>query len=81
MPVDSLNADKFDNEADTNISAINEVPEGWLGLDIAENTIKKFSEVIENSKTILWNGPMGVFEMEKFSRYNSCCKSHCSCNC
>lgn len=68
LPVDSLNADKFDNEADTNISAINEVPEGWLGLDIAENTIKKFSEVIENSKTILWNGPMGVFEMEKFSK-------------
>jgi phosphoglycerate kinase len=68
LPVDSLNADKFDNEADTNISAIDEVPEGWLGLDIAENTIKKFSEVIENSKTILWNGPMGVFEMEKFSK-------------
>lgn len=68
LPVDSLNADKFDNEANTNITAIDAVPEGWLGLDIAEKTIKKFSEVIENSKTILWNGPMGVFEMEKFSK-------------
>lgn len=68
LPVDSLNADKFENEASTNITAIDAVPEGWLGLDIAEKTIKKFSEVIENSKTILWNGPMGVFEMEKFSK-------------
>lgn len=68
LPVDSLNADKFDNEANTNVTAIDAVPDGWLGLDIAEKTIKKFSEVIENSKTILWNGPMGVFEMEKFSK-------------
>ena len=68
LPVDSLNADKFENEANTSITAIDAVPEGWLGLDIAEKTIKNFSEVIENSKTILWNGPMGVFEMEKFSK-------------
>ncbi len=68
LPVDSLNADKFDNEAATNVTDIDAVPDGWLGLDIADKTIKKFSEVIENSKTILWNGPMGVFEMEKFSK-------------
>jgi phosphoglycerate kinase len=68
LPVDSLNGDKFDNEANTNITAIDAVPDGWMGLDIAEKTIKKFTEVIENSKTILWNGPMGVFEMEKFSK-------------
>jgi phosphoglycerate kinase len=68
LPVDSLNADKFDNEANTNISAIDAVGDGWMGLDIAEKTIQKFSEVIGNSKTILWNGPMGVFEMEKFSK-------------
>ena len=68
LPVDSLNADKFDNEANTNITAIDAVPDGWMGLDIAEKTIQKFSEVIGNSKTILWNGPMGVFEMEKFSK-------------
>ncbi|MFN8211241.1 MAG: phosphoglycerate kinase [Bacteroidales bacterium] len=67
LPVDSLNGDKFDNEASTSVTAVDKVPEGWMGLDIAENSIKKFSEVIESSKTILWNGPMGVFEMEKFS--------------
>lgn len=68
LPVDSLNADKFENEANTNITPVGEVPDGWLGLDIAEKSIKAFSEVIEKSKTILWNGPMGVFEMEKFSK-------------
>ncbi|MCE5346818.1 MAG: phosphoglycerate kinase [Bacteroidales bacterium] len=68
LPVDSLNADKFDNEAQTKVSAVNSVEDGWMGLDIAEKTIRQFSEVIENSKTILWNGPMGVFEMEKFSK-------------
>ncbi|HPC98523.1 MAG TPA: phosphoglycerate kinase [Bacteroidales bacterium] len=67
LPVDSVNADKFDNEAQVSLSAIDNVPEGWLGLDIGKKTIEKFSEVIMNSKTILWNGPMGVFEMEKFS--------------
>src|SRR5450759_4910309 len=60
LPIDSLNADKFDNEASTAVSAVDAVPDGWLGLDIAEKTIKEFSSVIENSKTILWNGPMGV---------------------
>jgi phosphoglycerate kinase len=68
LPVDSLNADKFDNEANTNITKTDAVPDGWMGLDIAEKTIQEFSEVIGNSKTILWNGPMGVFEMEKFSK-------------
>jgi phosphoglycerate kinase len=68
LPVDSLNADKFDNDANTSVTAVNAVEDGWLGLDIAEKSIKQFSEVIENSKTILWNGPMGVFEMEKFSK-------------
>ncbi len=68
LPVDSLNADKFDNEANTEITAADAVEDGWLGLDIAEKTIEKFSSVIESSKTILWNGPMGVFEMEKFSK-------------
>ncbi|MBK9392219.1 MAG: phosphoglycerate kinase [Bacteroidetes bacterium] len=68
LPVDSLNADKFENDANTKVSAVGEVEDGWLGLDIAEKTIAQFSTVIENSKTILWNGPMGVFEMEKFSK-------------
>jgi phosphoglycerate kinase len=68
LPVDSLNGDKFDNEAATSITAVDAVEDGWMGLDIAEKSIKLFSEVIENSKSILWNGPMGVFEMEKFSK-------------
>ncbi|OFY58978.1 MAG: phosphoglycerate kinase [Bacteroidetes bacterium RBG_19FT_COMBO_42_10] len=68
LPVDSLNADKFENEANTNVTAVDAVPDEWLGLDIAEKTISEFTAVIENSKTILWNGPMGVFEMEKFSK-------------
>jgi phosphoglycerate kinase len=68
LPVDSLNADKFDNEANTKVSAVDDVEDGWLGLDIAEKTIKEFSTVIENSKTILWNGPMGVFELQKFKQ-------------
>ena len=68
LPVDSLNGDKFENEANTKITGVDEVDDGWMGLDIAENTIKEFSDVIARSKTILWNGPMGVFEMEKFSK-------------
>jgi len=68
LPVDSLNGDKFDNEAATSITAVDAVEDGWMGLDIAEKSIKLFSEVIGNSKSILWNGPMGVFEMEKFSK-------------
>ncbi len=67
LPVDAINADAFDANANTQQSKIDETPDGWMGLDVSSETIKKFSEVIENSKTILWNGPMGVFEMEKFS--------------
>jgi phosphoglycerate kinase len=66
LPVDNVAADKFDNEAETRITPIDEVPEGWMGLDIGPESIRKYSEVISASKTILWNGPMGVFEMENF---------------
>ena len=66
FPVDSVNADKFDAEANVYISAIDDVNDGWMGLDIGEESIRLFSKVISNSKTILWNGPMGVFEMTKF---------------
>ena len=68
LPVDSLNGDRFDKEAETKLTAVNAVDEGWLGMDIGPETVKLFSGVIKNSKTILWNGPMGVFEMEKFSK-------------
>ncbi|MBN2482200.1 MAG: phosphoglycerate kinase [Bacteroidales bacterium] len=67
LPVDAVNADKFDADARTAYSKISETPEGWLGLDIGEESIILFTDIIKNSKTILWNGPMGVFEMSKFS--------------
>src|SRR4030042_495181 len=67
LPVDGLNADKFDAEANTYVSAIDDVKDGWMGLDIGEKSIKLFEEVIMKSKTILWKGRMGVFEMEKFA--------------
>lgn len=66
LPPDAIIADKFDNEANKKSAAANEIPDGWMGLDVGEQTIKKFSEVIESSKLILWNGPMGVFEMSNF---------------
>ncbi len=71
LPVDAVNGDKFDAEANTNITSVKETPADWMGLDIGPETIKIFSEVIGKSKTILWNGPMGVFEMEKFARGTS----------
>lgn len=67
LPVDSVNADKFAPDANTSISNSDNIPEGLLGLDIGKESIKTFSEIIESSKIILWNGPMGVFEMEKFA--------------
>lgn len=66
LPADNVVADQFDNGAATLITPIDQVPEGWMGLDIGPETIQQFSEVIAASKTILWNGPMGVFEMENF---------------
>lgn len=66
LPVDSITADKFDAAANTSSANSNAIPDGWMGLDIATNAIKDFTEVILSSKTILWNGPMGVFEMDKF---------------
>jgi phosphoglycerate kinase len=71
LPVDAINADAFDANANTGLSKIDQTPDGWMGLDIGEETIKLFSDVIEKSKTILWNGPMGVFEMDKFAKGTS----------
>lgn len=66
LPADSVIADKFDAAAETSTSPSNNIPAGWLGLDIGPNACEQFCNVIMHSKTILWNGPMGVFEMEKF---------------
>ena len=66
LPPDSIIADKFEATADTSDAPSNHIPEGWMGLDIGPNACEQFSNIIKRSKTILWNGPMGVFEMEKF---------------
>lgn len=67
LPADSIAADKFDAAANTQLVKSNEIPAGWMGLDIATEAVEAFGEVIRNSQTILWNGPMGVFELEKFA--------------
>ena len=66
LPADSIIADKFDANANISNSLSNNIPDGWMGLDIGQMACDSFKKVIMDSKTILWNGPMGVFEMEKF---------------
>jgi phosphoglycerate kinase len=66
IPTDNVIADKFDNEANTQTTTTDTIPDGWMGLDIGPETITKLKEIIQDSKTILWNGPMGVFEMSTF---------------
>ena len=67
LPVDVLAADAFDNSANTQSVSVDTIPDGWQGLDAGPATLERFKEVILNSKTILWNGPVGVFEMENFA--------------
>jgi len=66
LPSDSIIADKFAADAETSVAPSNNIPDGWMGLDIGNIACEQFANVIRSSKTILWNGPMGVFEMEKF---------------
>ncbi|REH56471.1 phosphoglycerate kinase [Tenacibaculum gallaicum] len=68
LPVDAIIADAFSSDANTQVIDTNEIPDGWMGLDCGPKTAEKFAEVIAKSKTILWNGPLGVFEMEKFAQ-------------
>lgn len=68
LPIDTIIADSFSNEANIKTCAIDEIPDGWLGLDIAQQSIELFRKAILDSKLILWNGPMGVFEMENFQQ-------------
>jgi len=67
LPVDSIVADKFDKNANTKVVDSYAIPDGWMGLDIGPKAKSIYALLVENSKTILWNGPMGVFEMEKFA--------------
>jgi len=68
LPVDQVLADTFDNEAHTELASIDQGKEGYMGLDIGDQSVELLSETIMNSKTILWNGPMGVFEMPAFQK-------------
>ena len=67
LPIDTVAADKFDAEANTQI-VDQDIPEGWMGLDIGPKTVALYADAIKSAKTVVWNGPMGVFEMEKFNK-------------
>ncbi len=67
IPVDVVAADAFSNDANTKIVPANDIPDGWQGLDVGPKTLEQLNKVIMGSKIILWNGPLGVFEMEKFA--------------
>ena len=67
LPKDSIAADKFDNNANTKLVNNTEIPDGFMGLDIGKEAQEEFSKVLKNAKTIMWNGPMGVFEMSNFA--------------
>ncbi|MGB3589842.1 MAG: phosphoglycerate kinase [Tunicatimonas sp.] len=68
LPIDSVIADKFDNEANIKVANNHAIEDGWMGLDIGPEAQEVFADVIARSKTVLWNGPMGVFEMENFAQ-------------
>lgn len=68
IPIDVIAADSFSNDAETQVVDVREIPDGWQGLDAGPKSLANFREVIMNSKTILWNGPLGVFEMENFAK-------------
>ena len=68
LPIDCVVADQFAATAQTKITTVQEIPEGWMGLDIGPATVALFTEALQDAKTIIWNGPMGVFEMDAFSR-------------
>jgi phosphoglycerate kinase len=76
IPVDAVVADRFDKDAETKIVPIQEVPKKWLIMDIGPATSLLYSEVLYGAKTIIWNGPMGVFEMDAFSRGTSSIVNH-----
>ena len=67
LPIDVIIADDFSNDANKKICSVSEIPEDWQGLDAGPETLKAFETVVMNAKTILWNGPLGVFEFENFA--------------
>ncbi len=67
LPVDVVLADKFAPDAETRVSPIDSIPDEWMGLDIGSHAISDYKEALSNCKTIVWNGPLGVFEFDKFA--------------
>jgi len=68
LPTDVVIADKFEADANTKISNVKDIPDGWMGLDIGPDSIAEFENQVKSSRTIVWNGPMGVFEMDAFAK-------------
>ena len=68
LPVDTIVADEFSNDANTKVVSRDAIPDGWMGLDIGEETRKQLADAIKGAKTVVWNGPMGVFEFENFAK-------------
>ena len=67
LPVDVVAADKFDADANAKVADVNSIPNKWMGLDIGPETIRKYEEILNGAKTVIWNGPLGVFEFDKFA--------------
>lgn len=68
LPTDVILADDFKADANSKIASVNSIPDGWMGLDIGPDSVKTFKKEILECKTVVWNGPMGVFEFEKFAQ-------------
>jgi len=68
LPIDAVVAREFKNEADHKVVSVDEIEDGWMGLDIGPASVKKFSDALSKVKTVVWNGPMGVFEMENYAQ-------------
>jgi phosphoglycerate kinase len=68
LPTDVVIADKFSADANTQIVSVENIPDGWMGLDIGPDSVKTFQEALADCKTVIWNGPMGVFEIDKFAK-------------
>lgn len=68
LPVDNVVADKFDNDANIKVVDYNAIPTGWMGMDVGPKTLKEIEEILKNAKTVVWNGPLGVFEMPNFAK-------------
>lgn len=68
LPTDVVVADKFDKEAEAQTVSVENIPDGWMGLDIGPDSVKVFQEALADCKTVIWNGPMGVFEFDKFAK-------------